>query len=54
MRSKLSAIFINEIYPLVQKEFGWLFDPIKDWLQENEIIELYAHFVTGVTAGKLF
>jgi hypothetical protein len=37
---------MKTIYPLVQKEFSWLFDPIKDWLQENTI-ELYAHFVTG-------
>jgi hypothetical protein len=53
MRSKLRTIFLDKIYPLVEKDFGWLFDPIKEWLQENKI-KLYAHFVTGVTAGKLF
>jgi hypothetical protein len=53
MRSKLWSIFIEAISILVQKEFGWLFDPIREWLKDNEI-DLYAHFVTGVTAGKLF
>ena len=53
MRSKLRSIFLKSIYPLVKKEFGWLFEPIREWLHNNKI-ELYAHFVTGVTAGKLF
>jgi len=44
---------MKKIYPLVKQEFGWLFEPINDWLKQNDI-ELYAQFVTGVTAGKLF
>ncbi len=34
-------------------EFGWLFDPIIYWLKQHKV-ELYAHFVSNVTAGKLF
>ena len=53
MRSKLRSIFMKKIYPLVKQEFGWLFEPINNWLKMNRV-RLYAHFVTGVTAGKLF
>ncbi len=34
-------------------EFGLLFDPIIHWLKQRKV-ELYAHFVSGVTAVKLF
>ena len=53
MREKLRGIFRDHIYPLVKQEFGWLFEPIIQWLVENGVV-LYAHFVSGVTAGKLF
>jgi hypothetical protein len=53
MRAKLRSIFKKHIYPIVKKEFGWLFEPIIDWLNANEV-EMYALSVTGVTAGKLF
>jgi hypothetical protein len=53
MRSKLRSVFLRHIYPLVQNEFGWLFEPVIQYLNENKV-ELYAHYVSGVTAGKLF
>ncbi len=53
MRSKLQGVFLRHIYPLVQYEFGWLFDPNIHWLNEHKV-ELYAHHVSGVTDGKLF
>ena len=36
MRSKLRGIFVKNIYPLVQKEFGWLFDPITEWVNRGK------------------
>ena len=53
MHSKLRAMFLNHIYPVATHEFGWLFDPITHWMKQLNV-ELYAHFVSGVTAGKLF
>ena len=53
MREKLCGLFIKHIYPLVKMEFAWLFDPIEQWLKDNKV-NLYANFVSGVTAGKLF
>ena len=53
MREKLRGMFRNHIYPLVKQEFGWLFEPVIQWLDEKGVV-LYAHFVSGVTAGKLF
>jgi hypothetical protein len=54
MRSKLRSIFINKhTYPIVKHEFGWLYQPVNTWLEENNP-KLFAHFVSGVTPGKLF
>ena len=53
MRAKLWGIFINHIYPIVVKEFGWLFEPVVSWSDKQDIT-LFAWFVSGVTAGKLF
>ena len=53
MRSKLQALFMRNIYPTIKCEFGWLFEPVNHWLH-NSKVELYAHWVSGVTAGKLF
>ena len=53
MREKLRGIFRNHIYPLVKQEFGWLFKRVIQWLDDNGV-ELYVSFVSGVTAGKLF
>jgi hypothetical protein len=53
MRSKLRAMFIKHIYPIAIHEFGWLFDPITHWMKGSNV-KLYARFVSGVTAGKLF
>jgi hypothetical protein len=53
MRSKLRGVFLRHIYPLVQNEFGWLFEPVIQYLNEHKV-KLYAHYVSGVTAGKLF
>ena len=44
---------MKHIYPLVKLEFGWLLEPINNWLKKNNV-KLYAQFVSGVTAGKLF
>ncbi len=35
MRSKLRGIFMNHVYPVVKQEFGWLFEPINSWLENN-------------------
>ena len=53
MRSKLRRIFKRHIYPLVQYEFGWLFETVIQYLKRHKV-KLYAHHVSGVTAGKLF
>ena len=53
MRSKLRGIFMKHVYPVVRNEFGWLFDPINNWLEMNKVV-LHSYFVSGVTAGKLF
>ena len=53
MREKLQGVFRIHIHPLVKQEFGWLFEPVNQWLDDNGV-KLYAHFVSGVTAGKLF
>ena len=53
MRSKLRGIFMKHVYPVVKLEFGWLFEPINKWLEENKVT-LHSNFVSGVTAGKLF
>ena len=41
-------------YVCTNFDFGWLFNPINEWLAEMRQIELYVHFVTGVTTGKVF
>ena len=53
MRAKLRGIFIKHIYPIVVQEFGWLFEPVGSWLEEQDV-KLFARFVSGVTAGRLF
>ena len=53
MRSKLRGIFMKHVYPVVKLEFGWLFEPINEWLEQNKVV-LHSYFVSGVTAGKLF
>ena len=53
MRAKLRGIFINHVYPIVVQEFGWLFEPVVSWLDEQHVT-LFAKFVSGVTAGRLF
>ncbi len=53
MRSKFRSVFLRHIYPLVKNEFGWLFEPVIQYLNEHKV-ELDAHYVSGVTAGKLF
>ena len=53
MRSKLWAMFLKHIYPVATHEFGWLFDPITHWMKRLNV-GLFAHFVSNVTAGKLF
>jgi hypothetical protein len=53
MRSKSRSIFKKHICLIVKYEFGWLFEPVNSWLHEHNV-ELYADFVNGVTAGKLF
>ena len=53
MRSKLRGIFMKHVYPVVKLEFGWLFEPINKWLEQNKVV-LHSNFVSGVTAGKLF
>ncbi len=53
MRSKLRGIFMKHVYPIVQNECGWLFEPINSWLENNSVL-LHSYFVSGVTAGKLF
>ena len=53
MRKRLRGLFINRIFPLVKMEFAWLFEPIEQWLNDNNV-QLYANFVSGVTAGKPF
>ena len=52
MRSKLRGIFMKHVYPIVQNEFGWLFEPINSWLENNNVL-LHSYFVSIVTAGKL-
>jgi hypothetical protein len=53
MRTKLRGIFINHIYPIVVQEFGWLFEPVVTWLDKHDVT-LFARFVSGMTAGRLF
>ncbi len=53
MRCKLQALFMCNIYLTIKCEFGWLFEPENHWLR-NSKVELYAHWVSGVTAGKIF
>ncbi len=53
MRAKLRGIFINHIDPIVVQEFGWLFEPVVTWLDKQDVT-LFARFVSGVTAGRLF
>ena len=53
MRAKLRGIFNNHIYPIVMHEFGWLYEPVETWLDKHNV-KLFARFVSGVTAGKLF
>ncbi len=53
MRSKLWALILCHIYPTIKCEFGWLYEPVEQWLDCPKV-ELYAHFVSGVTAGRLF
>ena len=53
MREKLQGIFIKRIFPIVVQEFGWLFEPVVSWLDEHDVT-LFARFVSGVTAGRLF
>jgi hypothetical protein len=53
IRGKLQGIFHNYIYHIVSNKFGWLFAPIKNWLTTNKV-KLYAHFASGVAAGKHF
>ena len=53
MRAKLRGILNNHIYPIVMHEFGWLYEPVLNWLDEQDVT-LFARFVSGVTAGKLF
>ncbi len=48
---EMQSIIQYHIYPLVENEFAWLFEPIKEWLDENNI-KLYANFVSVVTAGR--
>ena len=44
---------MKHIYPTIKGEFGWLFEPVNHWLSCSKV-ELYAGFVSGVTAGRLF
>ena len=53
MREKLRGIFNNHIYPIIMHEFGWLYEPVVAWLDEQHVI-LFSCFVSGVTAGRLF
>ena len=53
MQSKLRGIFMKHVHPIVHNEFGWLFEPINSWLENNKVV-LHSYFVSGVTAGKLF
>ena len=53
MSSKLQTMFIKHIYPIAIHEFSWLYDPITHWMKGSNV-KLYAHFVSGVTARKLF
>jgi len=53
MRAKLRGIFNKHIFPIVTQEFGWLFEPVVSWLDEFNVT-LFARFVSGVTAGRLF
>ena len=52
-RLKLSALFRKYVYPIVKLEFGWLFEPAWEWVQEHELL-LFSKFVTGATGGRLF
>lgn len=49
VRLRLKRLFIRWIYPIVRREFGWLFEPIIDAAGS-----FYATFVTGVTGGRVF
>ncbi len=51
MRSKLRGIFMKHVYPVVQNEFGWLFEPINSWLENNNVL-LHSYFVRGVTVAS--
>ncbi len=53
MKSKLRGLFMKHIYPTIKSEFGWLFEPVNHWLCCSKV-DLYADFLSGVTAGRLF
>ena len=53
MRMKLKSSFEKRIYPIVKHEFGWLFEPIRNWLEDHKVA-LFAHFVSGCTSGEMF
>jgi hypothetical protein len=44
---------MKHVCPIVQNEFGWLFEPINIWLENNNVL-LHSYFASGVTAGKFF
>ena len=53
MRAKFVGLFKRHVWPLVQKEFRWLFDPVLAFVKGHDI-PVWAEGVTGVTGGRLF
>ena len=49
VRARLKRLFLRYVYPIVRREFGWLFQPVMEATSD-----LYASFVTGVTGGRVF
>ena len=37
MQAKLRRIFNNHIYPIIRCEFGWLYESVNAWLDEQDV-----------------